>query len=340
MQRGLRRYASRLSGWKRDLKTYVVNRGVQVVCGASAFESETVAADIPLARAALGMMWLRVLGAIGVNSIIATSGLGHKFVCHVGDLAEYPFYHRRAYSKELELCAAWLRQESEPVMYDVGANDGFFSSQIAQMMTGRSVQIYAFEPVPATFAKLVQSVRRLGLEDRIQPIAAAVVDDSRLVRIGYSHGMSLLSQVTSEEINRRSGRNIAICAGVTLDELYSLIRRRPSLLKIDIEGSEVAALRGARNILSRLDKPAIAIEYSPFTLNERGENPRGFSESLKGYTVHYIDDHCGQRMPFGIRVHDVEEINWTCNLFAVPAVEGSSGRWASALEEAQHRLES
>ena len=338
-QNGSSRHARGLLGWQRDLRTYVVRRGIQIVCGTSAFPSETlVVPDIPLVRAAVRMMWLRALGAVGVKSLVTTSGLGHKFVCHIGDIAEYPFYHRHAYEKELELCAAWLRQEHEPVMYDVGANDGFFSSQIAQMMADRPIQIYAIEPVPLTFAKLVHSVRRLGLENCIQPIAAAVVDDLRLVRVGFYQGKSLLSQVLSQKINNRTGDEIAISAGINLDELWTFVRRSPNLVKIDVEGSEVAVLRGARNLLSGLSRPAMMIEYSPFALNECGESAGSLVELLEGYDIYYVNDHCGQKMPFGSLIAEIEKIQWTCNLFAVPAVEGSSGRWASALEQARHRL--
>jgi hypothetical protein len=74
----------------------------------------TAAANIPLFSASLRFAWLKVLGTAGIKNFVARSGLGYDFVCHVGDLSEYPFYHRRAYESELALCAAWLHDESEP----------------------------------------------------------------------------------------------------------------------------------------------------------------------------------------------------------------------------------
>jgi hypothetical protein len=59
------------------------------------------------------------------------------------------------------------------------------ATQLAQMLAARSPTIYAFEPVPTTFAKLVQSVHRLGLNDRVHPIAAAVLDNPRQVCLSY-----------------------------------------------------------------------------------------------------------------------------------------------------------
>ena len=33
--------------------------------------------------------WLRLLGVIGVERFVASSGFGYDFVCHVGDIAEF-----------------------------------------------------------------------------------------------------------------------------------------------------------------------------------------------------------------------------------------------------------
>ena len=72
--------------------------------------------------AALRMALLRGLGVCGVRKITANSPFGHKFVCHIGHIAEYPYYHRRACEKELALCAAWLDASERPDIFDLGAN--------------------------------------------------------------------------------------------------------------------------------------------------------------------------------------------------------------------------
>ena len=158
-----------LPGWRQRLRTHVVSRGIQMMCGSTADVSADAAADIPLVRGALRLSWLlKALNAVGVTRFIATSKIGYDFVCHTGDLANFPFYHPRAYQAELELCAAWLQGQDRPVIYDVGANGGFFSTHLAQMLAGRAPRIYAFEPVPDTFAKLrgiysAPRSRRFGL---------------------------------------------------------------------------------------------------------------------------------------------------------------------------------
>jgi FkbM family methyltransferase len=308
------------------------------MCGPSSGIPTTAAADIPLFSATLRLAWLRFLGALGVKNFVAASGLGHDFVCHIGDIAEFPYYHRRALAPELSLCAAWLRDESNPVVFDVGANVGYFSTQLSQMLASRSPQVYAFEPVPTTFTKLVLSVQKLNLSACVHPVAAAVLDEPRPVGIKYSEQNSLFGQVIRQGANNRAGDRQAYAAGVTLDGFYSSVGALPALVKIDVEGSEAAVLRGAKGLLSRSDRPAIIFEFNPITLLECGENQLCFDELLSGYILNYVDDFQGQKLPFGSTIAHLNEIRWICNLFAVPRIEGWSDRWASAVQYARREL--
>jgi FkbM family methyltransferase len=297
--------------------------------------------DIPLIRAALRLAWLRGLRAIGIRQIVSKSGLGHPFVCHIGDLAEHPFYVRRAYQKELELCAAWLRQECrEVVAYDVGANSGFFSCQLAQMLADRATRIYAFEAVPTTFSALVSSVHRLGLEERVFPIPAAVRDRPGPTLLSYSKRKSLCSRVTPKGLNSRIGDNLTQAIGITLNDFVLSSGACPALMKIDVEGSELSVLRGADTLLSRPDRPAIHFEYNPDTTADSGETLEAFPELLAGYKLHYVDDLSGQKFPFGCPMSEskLSHISWMCNLFAVPDKEDCDARFAAALADAQSRI--
>lgn len=323
--------------WRQRLRTHIVNRGVRVMCGNSVHVTADYAADLPLLSGVARLIWLKTLGALGVKSFITTSGLGYDFVCHLGDLANFPFYDRRAYRAELELCFGWLQGEDSPVVYDIGANDGFIATHLAQMLAGQTPSIYAFEPTPTTLAKLVQSVERLGLSDSVHPVAAAVIDNPRPVRISYSERNSLLAQIRPLGLNPRAGEKIAQAEGVTLDGFSASIGTLPKLIKIDAEGSEVAAFRGAQRLLSRPDRPAILFECNPRMLAECAETVATLIDRLRGYALYYVNDYCGQKIAFGDPIENAEAIDWVCNLFAVPRTESAARRWASALQHCQQR---
>jgi FkbM family methyltransferase len=323
--------------WRQRLRTRIVSRGIQVMCGSADAVSTAAATDIPLIRATARLAFLKALGAVGIKSFATTSGLGYDFVCHPGDLANFPFFYRRAYQTELELCAAWLQGNDSPVVYDIGANGGFFSTHLAQMLAPATPAIYAFEPVPTTFAKLVQSVQRLGLNDRVYPVQAAVLDNAGPVRISYSDRNSLLAQVSPGGLNPKVGDKLAQVNGITLDGFYASAGTLPKLMKIDVEGSEVAVLRGAQALLSRPDRPAILFEFNPTTLAQRGASVHTLLTLLHGYALYYVDDLRAQKIPFGSPIQDAEKIDWICNLFAVPLSEFSTCRWAYVLKHSAHQ---
>jgi FkbM family methyltransferase len=320
----------------RALRTRIVELGIRVIWGKEAFPA-CMAANVPLLRAGLRMAWLRAIGAAGVKKFVTRGALGHDFVCHVGDLAEYPYYHRCAFQYELAICAAWLRSEHKPVVYDVGANVGVFATQLAQILAEQVPDIYAFEPVPPTLAKLVQSLELLGLHDRVHPIAAAVLDDARPVELSYCERNSLYARIVSRN-EPRPGEALVSAPGMTLDGFHASIGARPSLLKIDVEGYETAVLRGAKQLLAGPHRPVVLFEYYPEAMRECGVSADAFDGLLAGYGLHYVDGFEGQRMAFGRRVARVDESLGACNLFAVPLTDGWSARWDSALADASWRL--
>jgi hypothetical protein len=117
------------------------------------------------------------------------------------------------------------------------------------------------------------------------------------VHISYSERNSLLAQITQRGLNPRAGDKVAKADGISLDGFCSLGGAVPRLVKIDVEGSEAAVLRGARGLLSRPDRPAILFEYNPVTLTECGASVHSLLDLLPGYALHYVNDLAGQN-PF------------------------------------------
>ncbi len=266
------------------------------------------------------------------------SGLGHRYVCHVGDfLGENPYYNQDAFRGELEVCAAWLREDDKPVVFDVGANVGFWSTHLAQMIATKSPQVYAFEPVPPTFGKLQESIDRLDLSSVVHPVAAAVLNLPRSVRLSYSPRDSLFAQVSDAGINSRVGDRMVFAAGLTLDEFSHSLGVMPTLIKVDVEGSEVDVLRGAQHLLTCEEKPALMFEYNPLTLSEAGMDHTALQEQLKGYALYYVDDFEGQKRRMGDAVASLSELSWVCNIFAVPMTLKGAARCVAAFSAARVR---
>lgn len=283
--------------------------------------------------------WLRVADTLGVKRFLTTSSMGYRFVCHIGDFfGEFPFYNRESFRRELELCAAWLRQEKAPLILDVGANVGFWSTHLAQMLANERPTIYAFEPVPQTLCKLVVSIQLLGLDHCVYPIAAAVGNEARVVWLSVNPKESGFAQVTECTLNTRAGNRLTRSVALSLDEFVEATGSMPSLVKIDVEGSEVAVLEGASALLAGSSRPALLFELNPLTLAEMGTTSSALSDRLSGYSMYYVDDFEGQRREYGAPIPRLEEIDWVCNVFAVPTTATSARRFSSALTAARIRV--
>src|SRR6266576_1140699 len=276
----------------------------------------------------LRQSWLKILRRFGVRSFKTTSGLGHPFICHVGDFAgEAPFYGSDTDRSELTLMAAWCSGQTRPVIYDVGANLGFVATQLAQMLHNRQPVVVAFEPVWSTFAKLRYSVKVLGLEGCVIPVCCAISDRAGFSSVAFDDAQSLFAQVRPDTLNARVGRKSNWVATQTIDTAVEGLALTPTLLKVDVEGFEAHVFRGAERLLSGPDAPAIMFELNPMTLREVGSSVSAIATALFGYEFIYVGDFEGQLRPFGARVQDIRELEHVCNVFAVPANDAAAERW-------------
>jgi FkbM family methyltransferase len=133
------------------------------------------------------------------------------------------------------------------MLVDCGAFDGdtldLFLSESGNSFSG----ILAFEPDPSNFSKLSEKVKNLpaGLRDRIELRQAATGASNERVKMEIGNGPS--SHLGSGEYE------------VDCLALDSVLDARPvTFLKMDIEGSEISTLAGARNSIQK-NSPILAI---------------------------------------------------------------------------------
>jgi FkbM family methyltransferase len=134
----------------------------------------------------------------------------------------------------LDLCSL---TDSE-VFVDCGAYDGDSIQSFLEETKGKFTHIYGFEPDPANFVKLQENISRLSQRDSISVRRAAV---------GATAGVVTFSGDGSEASRVGTGDMAVEC--VALDEV--LAGTKPTYIKMDIEGSELDALTGARDIIAR-----------------------------------------------------------------------------------------
>lgn len=140
---------------------------------------------------------------------------------------------------------------------DLGANVGYYAVMAAWHLReiGQGV-VYAFEPNPYAFAYL-QRNKELNRLDNLVAVQQAVADKS-----GQMHLYVNPNGITFGSLQPYLSHLVESCQiqATTLDEFFSQHpESKLGLMKMDIEGAELLALRGAQGIIKR-DHPVIFYE--------------------------------------------------------------------------------
>ncbi len=150
------------------------------------------------------------------------------------------------------------------VFIDVGANVGFFSMAASSVFNS----VLSFEPTPNTLSRLRENIKYNEIKN-IDIFDCALSEKQGVLKLHVNplnSGGNSLNNFSSRMIED-SGRNDWESCDVDVKTLDTILLNKDSvissldLLKIDVEGHEVSALKGAINTLSKY-KPLIYAEVS------------------------------------------------------------------------------
>jgi FkbM family methyltransferase len=167
----------------------------------------------------------------------------------------------------------WFRSCVRPGMtvIDVGANVGQMTLELA-LLVGAAGKVLSIEPGRGNLVLLHRHVRGNGLQDRVEIVEAACAEThggevdffvagDDVASVGSGHSLSGADAI------QRGAPGIAVhvarCAKVSIDGLCAERGLTPSLIKIDVEGGELAVLAGAKRTLATA-RPLMIVGFHPF----------------------------------------------------------------------------
>lgn len=161
---------------------------------------------------------------------------------------------------------------------DLGAHLGSF----ALVAAARGCHVVAVEACPRNAELLRASAARNGFA-QLQVVHAAVSDHGGTLEFCAAGPFGLV-HVPAVHAPRTTVR------AVTVDDLLAEVGwPRVDLLKMDVEGSEVAAVRGMPRLLSAPTAPPLIYESNGHTLHLFGQAPSGLKQALAGFGyAHYL----------------------------------------------------
>ncbi len=152
------------------------------------------------------------------------------------------FAEGNAYKNE-DIATALAYVPGHQVAIDGGAHVGAYTRAMAEHFE----TIYAFEPTPATFAALDRNLREWGLADRVHASQMALSDRHEKVRLSLSPWQRSIS------------RRIVGPGNIPTTLIDELELEILDFIKLDVEGYELRALRGAEATLQRC-RPMVMFE--------------------------------------------------------------------------------
>ncbi len=141
------------------------------------------------------------------------------------------------------------------VFYDVGAHVGYFTV-LASELVGPAGRVVAVEASDRIEPYLRQNVRDLPARN-VTVLHHAIGERAGTVRFASFDSCSTVGRVAGE--GTPADALITEVAQHSLDELVASGQPPPDLVKIDVEGGEIGALRGADHVL-RTHRPVVIVE--------------------------------------------------------------------------------
>ena len=202
------------------------------------------------------------------------------------DLVGRHLYKRGTYESELtQFVLCDLDLPADGVILDVGANLGWYSLLLGKRYP--EARIHAFEPEPRNLALLRENVERNGLGN-VDVHAMAVAESPGTMKL-YPYAEKNMGRHSLLPINNEDAVEVrTVSLDAFLDE-HGIAPEEVSFVKVDIEGYETPALRGATRLLAA--GPVILSEFAPKYMRRGGLDPADYLELLRdaGYRAYRYD---------------------------------------------------
>lgn len=220
------------------------------------------------------------------------------------DLQTEKDYWLGTYETDLQEAAAHFIQPGMTV-YDLGANIGYISLMAARLV-GASGKVFAFEALPSNIERLRNNVALNQMEERVQIIHSAVLDQSGETTF-LIHASGAMGKAKGSAGRQTDYEDAILVPAVSLDDFVLRDKKpAPDVIKMDIEGGEILAVAGMRKLLGAI-RPILLIEL------HGEEAARAVWETLttKGYAFHAM------RSGFPT-THLSDKPNWKAYIVVMP----------------------
>ena len=266
-------------------------------------------------NASLDSLW-----PAGIQGPVKCRRFGYKVLLNLQVWPERRTYFSGSYYQtELEYLYPLILRRGDQYL-DIGANIGM-TSLMASSLIGQEGKGFAFEPNPEVFGRLSRHFE-LNHILNLEPIPLALSNQEADVDLVLPPGNSGLGSLAV--VHNGSGRSFKVRTTTGRSYLELLDPKKPTVIKIDVEGHEVKAIKGIEEVLAWPDV-AIVAEVIDVMLRRAGDSAEALVELLdkRGFRPFLFELRIGRfgsefKIAAAGSVHDAIAKDWGDVLFAKP----------------------
>src|SRR5437867_6572463 len=212
-------------------------------------------------------------------------GIGNKAYEHAFPMYFLCYRAFKAFADRAERQFLKRMLSEGAVAVDAGANIGIYS-QFLSRCVGPTGVVHSFEPSSENFRRLQSAMRKLA---NVRLSQAAAGECSGRAQLYVSDNLNVDHRTYPTEGASRRAVPIDI---VALDD-YFKPGQRVDLIKMDIQGYELHALRGTNRVLADNPTAKLFLEFWPYGLDQAGANWLELIDTLqtKNLSVSKITNH-------------------------------------------------
>lgn len=228
-------------------------------------------------------LWLRILPLLTRDYLwVKADGL------HVYGSTHYQRFLYRLMRGSFEPFSVQLfKQAMEPgmVVLDIGAYIGYYSL-LAARGVGSPGKVYAFECDPKNYRFLLHNLKLNELGADVELVRKAVAHQAGAKPLFVYRGDASQNSLWY----RRGGGTAIEVECTTVDEVLG--ERPAHVIKMDIEGGEIHALKGMEKTLRNSDEVTMFVECHPHALSSAGGSAEILLARLEelGFRIQVIDE--------------------------------------------------
>lgn len=164
------------------------------------------------------------------------------------------------------------------IFFDVGANVGWDTLIAAN----NGARVIAFEPGASNLPLLSDTIHRNGVDEQVKIEPIGIGEKTEVIQFAEYPNYGLVNHVITSENPAKPDAVISEINITSIDDYASAHNLIPNVIKIDIEGHEFAALKGAQKTFGT-HKPSVICEVRP----DNWEEIRTYMDSM-GYDFRFL----------------------------------------------------